>query len=138
MTRSANNQSGFSLVEVIAALAILSVAGLALMNSITQASRAGSFTRQDVLIQSAAETILNLQLIEIIQTRTLAEDQGTYTQAGLDYDWQLEITQTNNPSIYQIELHITDPQGHAHTLTTFRRGERCTRSPLRRRAGPGG
>lgn len=121
MTRPVDTQSGFSLVEVIAALAVLSVAGLALMNAITQASRAGTYARDDVLIQSAAESILNLQLIEAIQTRTLAEDQGTYIQAGTEYNWHLDIIETSDPVINQVELVVTSPQGDAHTLTTFRR-----------------
>lgn len=121
MTRPVDTQSGFSLVEVIAALAILSVSGLALMNAITQASRAGTYARDDVLIQSAAESILNLQLIEAIQTRTLAEDQGTYTQAGTEYNWHLDIIETSDPVINQIELVVTSSQGDVHTLTTFRR-----------------
>ena len=115
-------RSGFSLIEVLVALAVLGVAGLALMQAQQENVRAARIVEERALATLAAENLLNTQLLE----GGLRDRDGRYELAGIAYDWSFEIERTSDPDLMQVRLEIR-PAGRDGVLTelvTFRRAAR--------------
>jgi len=112
---------GFSLVEMLAALAILSLAGVALMNAVTSAGRSAIHARERGLAAIAAENLMNTAVIEASPIRGIDDESGRYTLAGIDYDWRIEVEDTADPGLKRIILTVSDERGPIRELTTFRR-----------------
>jgi len=116
-----DEQAGFSLVEMLAALAILAMSGVALMNALTTSTRAASLSEQMTLAQLAAQNVLSEQLLEVDQP--LRARSGAYDLAGRSYDWILEIEATDQPSLVRVRLVMSDPETEEvyQVLETLRR-----------------
>ena len=81
-------RSGFSLIELMVALAVLSIAGLALLNAVQQSTRTTAILESRSLARLAADNILNERLA---RSGALAEDNGRYEIAHRVYNWSLVI-----------------------------------------------
>ena len=117
----ARRERGFSLVEVLAALAILALSGVALMNALTTSTRAAFESRQMTLAQIAAQNVLSEQLLEVRQP--LRERSGTYTLSEREFEWSLEIDNTDQPNLVLVRLIVSDPDSETvyQVLETLRR-----------------
>ena len=117
------SQSGFSLVEMLAALAVLAIAGLALMNAVTQSARAAGLARETAYAQAAAENLMNAALLAADPRQGVREAAGEYELAGRRYAWRLDIERTSQPGLQRIVLTLAEPDGERvlAELTTFRR-----------------
>lgn len=116
----AQSQSGFSLVEMMAALAVIAVAGLALMNMTQVTTRNTSAVQERALAALAAENVLNAQWLEPgpMQARS-----GRYELAGTDFDWRLDVFETDSDQLVRLHL-VLRPAGSDRVvseLDTFRR-----------------
>lgn len=114
---------GFSLVEMLVALSVLSIAGLALMNATRESVRTGSILEDRSLAALAADNILNEQLALASGGTALTADAGSYEIAGRSYGWDLAISRTQDEALDRIVLTLSDAQtGRVlHDVTTFRR-----------------
>ena len=117
----ARRERGFSLVEVLAALAILALSGVALMNALTTSTRAAFESRQMTLAQIAAQNVLSEQLLEVRQP--LRERSGIYTLSEREFEWSLEIDNTYQPNLVLVRLIVSDPDTETvyQVLETLRR-----------------
>lgn len=117
----ARRERGFSLVEVLAALAILALSGVALMNALTTSTRAAFESRQMTLAQIAAQNVLSEQLLEVRQP--LRERSGIYTLSEREFEWSLEIDNTDQPNLVLVRLIVSDPDTETvyQVLETLRR-----------------
>lgn len=112
---------GFSLIEMLVALAVLSISGLALLNATQQATRGAQIIESRSLAALAAENILNTELIERAG-QTLVSDSGHYTLAGRSYDWTLVVLPTTDTGLVRVELSVEEEGGDGrHSILTFRR-----------------
>jgi len=120
MTRS-QRQTGFSLVEMLAALAILAISGVALMNAMTTSTRAAQLTQDLTLAQITAQNMLSEQLIN--DRAPLRERRGDYELGGRSFIWTLEIETTSQPNLVRLRLVVADPQTEdvLYVLETLRR-----------------
>jgi len=106
---SGNNcrHRGFTMAEVIAAIAIMSTSLLAIFSTVRSCSMAADRNRkltQSVLI---AETLLNEQMLD---------EQIAYqsTQGQTDrYNWQIQILQTDIENLAKIEIAVAFGQQSA-------------------------
>lgn len=117
-------EAGFSLIEMLAALAVLAIAGVALMNALTTGIRAATMAEDATLAGLAAENILST---EIAQSRgdPLSDRSGAYEMAGRRYEWRLDSRAAGDPGLSQITLVIETDQGReAARLVTFLREDR--------------
>jgi general secretion pathway protein I len=113
--------SGFSLVEMLAALAVLSIAGLALLNAMTTGVRAASLAQESALAGLAADNILALQIAgeggQGLRART-----GTYDLAGVQYAWRLSLDRAPGGGLDQVTLVLErDDREAARRVTWVRR-----------------
>lgn len=118
---TARSQSGFSLVEMLAALAVLSLAGLALMNAVTASGRSAIIAQERTLAGLAADNVMNIAMLEAHPMRGVEDARGVYTLAGTEYAWQIEVEPTPDPALRRVTLVVSDDRGPAAELTSFTR-----------------
>ena len=110
--------SGFSLIEMLAALAVLAIAGLALTHAMTTSIRAAGFSQQVSLAGLAADNLLALNLAGE-GGQALRDRSGDYELAGRTYDWRLEVEATADPQLSRITLIVERDRREQVRRTTF-------------------
>lgn len=115
-------QAGFSLIEMLAALTILALAGVALMNALTTSTRSAALAREMTLAQIAAQNLLSEQILDT-DPGQMRERTGEYALGGQAFAWALEIESTGQPDLVRLRLVISDPETEAvyQALETLRR-----------------
>ena len=106
---------GFSLIEVLVALAMIAVALLAGVRAVGSMGQSGAELRLRLLAQLAAENrIAELRVIRsfpAVGSRTLACPQG---QARLEC--VEEVKGTPNPNFRRVEVRVYEGAGRSHVL----------------------
>lgn len=114
MRPSRRSARGFTLIEVLVALAILAVA-LAAASRAMGVLSAGSVELRERLL---AEWVAQNRLVEL-QARHAWPDPGTRTgeteQAGLKLTWRATVSGTPNPAFRRVEIQVGRPES-AHAL----------------------
>ena len=120
---SRGTDSGFSLVELLVAVAILSLAAVTLLESQTQAIGLTSAVEQRSLASIVAENRLNLSLglaeVPLPGTRT-----GSARQMGMDFNWRETVRPAPGGSLLIVDV-IVSANGSTRELarlTGFRKG----------------
>lgn len=106
---------GFSLIEVLIAMAILSVISLAVSTTLIGAQRArGTSERWMQALQLAAEGIEQVRAGHALGAVRIA---GAFKRSGRVTPWR------DHPGLYQLEVTVSwdDPQPHALQLVTLAR-----------------
>ncbi|WP_421856866.1 type II secretion system minor pseudopilin GspI [Oceanicaulis sp.] len=119
---TARLQAGFSLIEMLAALTILALAGVALMNALTMSTRSAALAREMTLAQIAAQNLISEQILDT-DPGQMRERSGEYALAGRNFAWSLEIEATGQPDLVRLRLVVSDPETEAvyQALETLRR-----------------
>jgi len=112
--------TGFSLIEMMVALAVVAIAGLALMNLTQITTRNTDAVERRALAALAAENLLNTEWLRpgVPQGRS-----GRYELGGISYDWRTRTAPTGEPGLVRVELELTE-SGREQVLVrldTFRR-----------------
>lgn len=97
---------GFTLIEVLVALAIIAVALSAGMRALAQSADGASSLKARTLAMWVAEN--RLARVQIGEPSS-AEGSGDEMQAGLRFAWRQTITATPNPAFRRIEVVVTEP-----------------------------
>jgi general secretion pathway protein I len=114
-------EQGFTLIEVLVALSIFSLAVLALMNVAGQNTRTAGLVDTRVLAEVVAEN----RAVEALTTATpppVGEASGAEAAGGRLWRWTRKVTTTSDPAILRVDLAVT-PEGaktRAASLTVFR------------------
>ena len=125
--RSRNRRSGFTLVEVLAAIVLMGLVLPAAMRGITIASRAGALARH----RTEAAALATSKLQEILATQqweTGGGLSGDFIQDGYpDYTWQAELAPWNQAgfsaqdiqpqTLQQLDLKVTWGKKGTDSLT---------------------
>ncbi|QNL19482.1 type II secretion system minor pseudopilin GspI [Hyphobacterium sp. CCMP332] len=113
--------AGFSLIEMLVALSILAIAGMALMTATQQSTRGSQIIASRSVLALAGENVLNSALIEQAGYRP-SSDQGRYEMAGQAFDWTLSVLPTPDAGLLRVQLDISEVDGgRSHQIVTFRR-----------------
>jgi general secretion pathway protein I len=97
---------GFTLIEVIIALAILAIA-LAATGRATHGTADSSATLKTKLLAGwvAQNRLAELQLADKLADK--GERSGEAEQGGLRFQWKENVTQTKNQSILRVEISVS-------------------------------
>ena len=103
------SQSGFTLVEVLAALAVFSIAAIGLSQSTGEATRGAGHMEARFLAGIVADNQLVEAMIDPAPLRPGAST-GTEIQRGRSFNWTRLVARTDRADIVSISLTVTDPE----------------------------
>lgn len=110
-----DNSAGFTLIEVLVALAIVAVALMAALRSAGQGAGNVAELRSRLLAGWVAQNLLAEQ-----RARREWSEVGTYRgkgrQGNIDFIWRKEITETRNPAFRRVDISVFAPSGESHAL----------------------
>ncbi len=97
-------QAGFTLLEVMLALLIISVGLIALVQSAQHGAKAAETYQKKTAAYHVADQVM-LQLYQRPDLR-MGRHQGQTLFAGKDYFWQAELSATGNSGINRLDLIV--------------------------------
>ena len=107
--------SGFTLVEILVALAILAVALAAGMRSVAQSSDAATLLKQRTLALWVAQNRLAAAQLANPWPAT-GTRAGSAEQARTQFVWRETVEGTPNPGFRKIEITVADPASPDYVL----------------------
>jgi general secretion pathway protein I len=108
-------RSGFTLVEILVALAIVAVALAAGMRALAQsADGATALKARTLALWVAQNRLANAQLAS--PSPGLGTSNGDAVQAGNRFVWRETVTGTPNPAFRKIEILVSEPQAPDYVL----------------------
>jgi general secretion pathway protein I len=107
--------SGFTLVEVLVALAIVSIALLAALRASGQATNAASELRLRLFAGWVAENRLAEHRARG-DWLPLGVGRGTQSQGGVELAWREEVIATPNPAFRRVDVFVSAPAEESRTL----------------------
>ncbi len=109
-SRVRRSTSGFTLIEIMVALAVFSLAVLALLRLETATIR-GATTLDDSLIAGlVARNVANDAITEA-QPPVAGRTAGSEVNGGRAWTWVRNVRATGNASIVRIDVAVTNPAG---------------------------
>ena len=113
---------GFTLIEVLAALVIVALGMLGVIQAVTQAARNGSYLREKTLAHWIAMNVITERRL-LPSPPDVAETSDQVEFAGQRWRWTMQVTQTEVESLRRMDVSVTHadrPEGEALvTLTGF-------------------
>ena len=111
-----SSAAGFTLAEVLAALALLAIVVPVAMEGVSLASRAGALGQRQAAAARVAERVLG-EYVATGRTETGAET-GSAVEGGLTYTWRLERTPWAADPLEEVTVQVTfDVQGQPRNLS---------------------
>lgn len=107
-------ERGFSLVETIAALGILSLAAVPLMQLSTEAAQNTGRLEARLLARTTAENVL-ARTIANPEPLNLGQTAGVEAQLGRTYQWELIVYPTERDTLRRLEVQVSEA-GREQTL----------------------
>lgn len=115
--RPDDGADGFTLVEVLVALAIFSLAALALLR--LQGSALGTAARLDD--KSVAAIVARNQTIAVLVTPlppAYGTEQGSESNGGRNWRWTRVTQRSPDPRLQRIYINVAGPEGGTAATTT--------------------
>lgn len=109
---------GFTLVETLVALAVFSLAAMALLNLTGENTRSAARIETRTLAGIVAENLA----VESSVGPDLPEgvSAGQVELAGRDWRWTRTASATDDPDLLRIDIRVDDPEGQAAERVLFR------------------
>jgi general secretion pathway protein I len=117
-------ESGFTLVEMLVALALFSLAALALLRLEGATVASTAQLRQQAIAQVVARN-LAVEVLSDPEAPAFGRSSGEAVNSGQRWRWTRLVGRSPEPRIQQIEIRVASESGpEAASLTLFRRGQR--------------
>lgn len=103
------SEAGFSLVEVVVALGILSTAAI----GFSELSRGSVEGAKQVEMRYLARSVAEAEMVRTFADRTplrLGLSDGEMVQMGRSFEWVRTVTETGEGGLLLIRIEIFDPQ----------------------------
>jgi len=107
-TRRRFPHMGFTLVEILIALAILAIA----LAAAARAASVATDNAQETRLRMLATWIAQNRIAELTATNAFpaaGSVSGHSSMAGLDFEWQQVTTETPNAAFHKVELKVLRP-----------------------------
>ncbi len=117
--RPFRRDSGFSLLEMLVALAVFSIAALALIKlqgaSLMQTAELDSRLYSEITVRNLA-----VEALTDPSPPALGDAQGTISNAGRDFAWRRTATALEGGELLKVDLAVRQGTGPEVTLTVLR------------------
>lgn len=115
-----NNARGFTLIEVLVAVAILAIAMAAIISGMARYTSEAAYLQD----KTVALWVAHNRMTEIQLTPTwpdVGESSGDVRMGGQKWKWRAVVTKTQDDRLHRIDLHVQLPPqtGDIATLTAF-------------------
>jgi general secretion pathway protein I len=118
--RQVSDEGGFTLLEVLVALAIFSIAALALLN-LESVTTTNSIRLQDRTFGQIVAQNVAVETLTDPSPPALGQATGQEASGNRQWLWSRETRPSPEPRILQITIAVTSETGdHAAELTVFR------------------
>jgi general secretion pathway protein I len=119
-----DREAGFTLVEMMVALAVFSLAALALLRLEGATVKSTGLLQDQAIAQMVARNIAVETLSDPVAP-AFGEQRGTVVNAGRQWTWLRRTGRSPEPRIQMIDVVVRDARGRqAARLTLFRRAAR--------------
>ena len=115
MKRRASSLAGFTLIEILVALAIVAVALAAGMRALAQSADSASTLKARTLALWVAQNRLAAAQLSN-PWPALGSAAGESEQAGTRFVWREAVSGTPNPAFRKIEIVVAEPQAPDYAL----------------------
>ena len=115
MTAKPARICGFTLVEVLVALAIVAIALAAASRSVALSTTSAAETKMRVLAGFVAENLMGALVTSRAWPATGASE-GSESQASAQFRWRIEVLATPNPDLRRIEIRVLTAEDPPHEL----------------------
>ncbi|MDZ4364983.1 type II secretion system minor pseudopilin GspI [Brevundimonas sp.] len=113
------NRPGFTLIEMLVALAVFSLAALALLNLAGENTRSAARVETRTVAGIVAENLAVQTLVDVDPPAT-GETRGETAMAGRSWTWVRVVNGTDDPDILSIRISITEDGEQVADVTLFR------------------
>jgi general secretion pathway protein I len=115
-------RSGFTLIEIVVALAVLAVAMGALISGMARyADNAGALRERTLALWVAHNRLTEIDLEPAWPT--IGKSDGDVELAGVDWRWFVEVIETPDPDVRRINIRVQlkgrEKEGDAAQLSAF-------------------
>ena len=107
-----DREGGFTLIETLVALAIFSLAALALLR-LEGATLSSTAILTDRAVGQIVVRNLAVQVMTDARAPGIGETSGTVVNAGRTWRWARMTKQTEDPRIVRVDIAVTDDTGRA-------------------------
>jgi len=110
--------TGFTLIEVVVALAVLAIGMTAVLHSTSQAGHAGAFLKQ----RTVAHWVASNQAAELLinnEWPTPGVSSGTETMANQNWQWEAEVQSTVVPELRLVTIRVMLDGEEKASLVSF-------------------
>ncbi len=97
------NDDGFTLIEVLAALSIFAIAAIGLIHVSSENSRGAAAIERRMLASIVADNEMTLTLIQREPLEN-GVSSGRTTLGGREWTWRKTVSETPNPLLQQIKI----------------------------------
>ena len=115
--RLGTRRRGFTLIEVLVALAILAIA----LAAAARAANVAIDSAQETRLRTLATWIAQNRVAELMATNVFPSTgtvSGRSSMAGIDFEWQQVTSETPNAAFRKVELKVLRP-AQAQSLVTL-------------------
>lgn len=113
MKMNFHNQRGFTLVEVLIALLIVSIAFSAILFSVNQNVRTELRLEEKIAAMWVTEDVISRAQLGLLKA-----NNGVQASLNKEWGWQLRTRATQNAYVQEIEVTILDPQKNTISVST--------------------
>jgi general secretion pathway protein I len=103
--RSSDRGRGFTLIEVLAALVIVALGMMGVIEAVTQSARNGTYLREKTLAHWIAMNVITERRLEPSPPE-IGESSDEVEFAGTRWKWTLRVTQTQLPSMRRMDVLV--------------------------------
>jgi general secretion pathway protein I len=109
---SRSRQSGFTLIEVLAAVAVLALALGATITGASQYAANASYLRDKAI----ASWVARNKLVELHLGSSwpeLGKSDGTEEMANREWNWRMEVQKTPDTKVRRVDIYVDAPRKNA-------------------------
>jgi len=109
---------GFTLIEVLVALAIVAIALVA----VSRSGAVSTSSAAEIKLRMLADYVAENRLGELDARRVwpaVGVTEGFERQADIDFPWRMEVFATQHPLLRRVEVQVVDPGERTHVLRTL-------------------